>query len=227
MVSVKEKARKTCQVRVGKTSASEPLMKRRKAKVMSKPGSADCPGRSVGETCLLPARHPAFRRRESDIRLVHGTWEPVVSMQREKSKWRPHKDQSTNARHRGGTARSSDEGGVMRLERRGRVTYVSPRGSTAKAGGIRGWSNNSSRYRGRWGDRSRVSGDVHARFWESPGVRFPRATHHKSPRAICTARILLYKSPGRSVQLASRRGGVLYNSLSDGAAPWWPKAGFA
>ncbi len=22
-----------------------------------------------------------------------------------------------------------------------------------------------------------MSGDVHARFWESPGVRFPRATH--------------------------------------------------
>ena len=138
VVSVKEKARKTCQVRVGKTSTSEPLMKRRKRRVMSKPRSPSCLGISAGETCLLPARHPAFRRRESDIRLVHGTWEPVVSMLREKSKWRPHKDQSTNARHRDGTARISDEGCVMRLERRGRVTHVSPRGSTAKAGGIRG-----------------------------------------------------------------------------------------
>jgi hypothetical protein len=138
VVSVKEKARNTCQVRVGKTSASEPLMKRRKARVMSKPGSSGCPGISAGDTCLLPARHPALRRRESDVRLVHGTWEPVVSMSREKSKWRPHKDQSTDARHRDGTARSSDEGCVMRSERRGRVTHVSPRGSTAKAGGIRG-----------------------------------------------------------------------------------------
>jgi len=25
--------------------------------------------------------------------------------------------------------------------------------------------------------RSRVNGDIHARFWESAGVRFPRATH--------------------------------------------------
>ncbi len=50
VVSVKEKARKTCQVRVGKTSASEPLMKRRKTKVMSKPGSIGCPGISVGGT---------------------------------------------------------------------------------------------------------------------------------------------------------------------------------
>ena len=72
------------------------------------------------------------------LRLVHGTWEPVVSMAREKSKWWPHKDQSTDARHRGGTARSSREGRVMRLERRGRVTHVSPRGSTAEAGGTRG-----------------------------------------------------------------------------------------
>ena len=34
----------------------------------------------------------------------------------------PHEDESTDARHRGGTARSSVEGCVMRLERRGRVT---------------------------------------------------------------------------------------------------------
>ncbi len=138
VVSVKEKARNTCQVWIGKTSASEPLMKRRKPKVMSKPGSTGCSGISAGETCLLPARHPAFRRRESDFRLVHGTWEPVVSMLREKSKWSPHKDLSTDARHRDGTARTSDEGRVMRLERRGRVTRVSPRGSTAQAGGTRG-----------------------------------------------------------------------------------------
>ena len=138
VVSVKEKARLTCQVRIGKTSASEPLMKRRKAKVMSKPGSTGCPGMSVGGTCLLPTWHPAFRWRESEFRLVHGTWEPVVSMSREKSKWWPHEDQSTDARHRGGTARSSDEGCVMQLEQRGRVTCVSPRGSTAQAGGTRG-----------------------------------------------------------------------------------------
>ncbi len=138
VVSVKEKARNTCQVWIGKTSASEPLMKRRKAKMMSKPGSTGCSGISAGETCLLPARHPAFRRRESEFRLVHGTWEPVVSMPREKSKWWTHEDQSTDARHRGGTTRSSEEGCVMRLERRGRATCVSSRGSTAQAGGTRG-----------------------------------------------------------------------------------------
>ena len=37
VVSVKEKARQTCQVRVGKTSVSEPLMKRRNCKLASEP----------------------------------------------------------------------------------------------------------------------------------------------------------------------------------------------
>ena len=40
-------------------------------------------------------------------------------MLREKFKWRPHEDESTDAEHRGGPTRSSDEGPVMGLERRG------------------------------------------------------------------------------------------------------------
>ena len=37
----------------------------------------------------------------------------------EKSKWRPHKDESTDAEHRGGLPRSSDEISVIGVERRG------------------------------------------------------------------------------------------------------------
>jgi hypothetical protein len=55
------------------------------------------------------------------LRLSYGTWEPVVLMLREKSKWKHHKDLSTDAEHRGGATRSSDEGSVMGLERRGCV----------------------------------------------------------------------------------------------------------
>ncbi|EAA7465124.1 hypothetical protein DML12_24430 [Salmonella enterica] len=40
-------------------------------------------------------------------------------MRRERFKRRPHKNLSTNARHRGGAVRSSDESPVMGLERRG------------------------------------------------------------------------------------------------------------
>ncbi len=42
-----------------------------------------------------------------------------VSMLREKPKWRTHKGESTDARHRGGPTRSSDEVSVMEMERRG------------------------------------------------------------------------------------------------------------
>jgi len=40
-------------------------------------------------------------------------------MLREKSKWRTHEDESTDAEHRGGLPRISDEASVMEVERRG------------------------------------------------------------------------------------------------------------
>jgi hypothetical protein len=43
----------------------------------------------------------------------YGTWEPVVSMSREKLKRRTRESESTDARHRGGVMRSSVEGVVM------------------------------------------------------------------------------------------------------------------
>ena len=53
--------------------------------------------------------------------LWRGTWEPVVPMPRETRKRRTRKRLSTNAAHRGGVARSSEEGSVMGLERRGHL----------------------------------------------------------------------------------------------------------
>nr|NGY94822.1 hypothetical protein [Neochlamydia sp. AcF84] len=63
--------------------------------------------------------HPAYRWRELNYRLLYGTWEPVALMKREKFKWKPHKNQSTDARNRGGIARSSEEAFVIKVERRG------------------------------------------------------------------------------------------------------------
>jgi hypothetical protein len=42
-------------------------------------------------------------------------------MIREKSKWKNHKDESTDARHRDGLLSSSDESLVMRVERREQI----------------------------------------------------------------------------------------------------------
>ncbi len=92
----------------------------------------------MGGACIWPMWRPVFRRREREAGSVNGTLEPVVSMQREKSKRRPREGESTDARHRGGMTRSSDEGCVMRLERRGRVIESLGNGSTVSAGGTYG-----------------------------------------------------------------------------------------
>jgi len=55
---------------------------------------------------------------------LYGTWEPVALMAREKPKWRTHKGESTDAGHRGGMARSSEEASVMEVERRGHIVQL-------------------------------------------------------------------------------------------------------
>jgi len=45
-------------------------------------------------------------------------------MIREIRKWKPHKCESTDAEHRGGATRSSDENSVMELERRGSIVQL-------------------------------------------------------------------------------------------------------
>jgi hypothetical protein len=45
-------------------------------------------------------------------------------MLREKFKWRTHKNESTDAGHRGGAARNREDGSVMELDRRGCVVWL-------------------------------------------------------------------------------------------------------
>ena len=70
--------------------------------------------------------------------LEHGTWEPVALMPREEPKWRSHEGQSTDAGHRGGWARSSGEGPVMGLERRGPITLSYRRVNSAMGRNLAG-----------------------------------------------------------------------------------------
>src|SRR3954465_12804478 len=102
--------------------------------------------------------------------LEHGTWEPVASMLREKLKWKPHEGLSTDAGHRGGLARSSDEVPVMGMERRGQITQFR-RGVNQAIG------RNRAGRRGRWpGEKSGMSREGPVRFREGLGLQFPRAT---------------------------------------------------
>ena len=89
---------------------SEPLMTCRKRRDdVETRGESLTWDKSGGE----PAYCPGGIRHEGGatcVRLPWGTWDPVAPMIREKSKWRTHEDESTDAGHRRGAAHSSDEG---------------------------------------------------------------------------------------------------------------------
>jgi len=123
------------QVRYAKSNASEPLMKCRNRTDDVKTGEGWLPWDQHGRCLYLAHVASGIKAARSRIRLGYGTLEPVVSMTREKPKRTTRKGESTDARHRGGTTRSSAEGRVMRLERRGRVIQSLDNRSTASAGG--------------------------------------------------------------------------------------------
>lgn len=113
-----------------KANVSEPLMKGRKiTQTMSKPGLGSGSGSSVGEDLFATGVTSGLEAARARIRLMHGTLEPVAAMTREKPKRGDRKGESTDARHRGGTTRSSDEAVVTGGERRGRVIVFRARGN--------------------------------------------------------------------------------------------------
>jgi hypothetical protein len=91
---------------------------------MSKPGAGTTPGISSGDVLILPERHPAYRRREA--RLGSGMErENLAGDGKGKGASGGNREaESTDAPERGGPPRSSEEGSVMGLERRGWVTAV-------------------------------------------------------------------------------------------------------
>src|SRR6202043_3729740 len=91
---------------------------------MSKPGADPSSGISSVDVLIPTERHPACRQREA---------RPGSCTERENldgdgkgkgTSGSNHEAESTDAPARGGLARSSDEAGVMRVERRGQVTDV-------------------------------------------------------------------------------------------------------
>jgi hypothetical protein len=110
-----------CQVRNGKASEGEPLMTCRKRKTDIKSGESPLPREECRGRLFTACAVSGMKVARAHYRLLYGTWEPVISMLREKLKWRSHKSLSTDVGHRGGPARSSVEGAVMALERRGWV----------------------------------------------------------------------------------------------------------
>ena len=93
-------------------------------------------------------------------------------MLRETRKRRTRERLSTNALHGGGSARSSDEGSVMELERRGRLGRWKERGNR-KAGGPRSRNKGLAGLVAGWAEKSRMRRESHVRFCGGLG-EFPR-----------------------------------------------------
>ena len=99
----------TRQVGTGKTNASEPLRKCRKRRDVIETGLQLL---ARDEARGMPADCPSGDRHKDGVSPVQALVENVgtcVSMPRETSKWSTHEEPSTDARRRGGRARSSAE----------------------------------------------------------------------------------------------------------------------
>jgi len=136
VVSVGGKGTLKCQVGTRKMNASEPLMRRRKDKAMSKPRSSIVLGTSNKATCLLLLRHTAYRGHESGTGVCTERENLSLRCQEKTSSKRHYKRESIEAQHGGRTSRSSDEVPVMGMERRGCIIEApSKRKLNANSGG--------------------------------------------------------------------------------------------
>ena len=145
---------------------------------MSKPGADPTSGISLGDALRLPKRRPACRRRES---------QPGSCTEREnldgdakgKSTSGSNREaESTDAPARGGLLRSSEEAGVMPVERRERAIVISL-GSTDNG---RSPMFNGRRQPSR-GGTSRMTRECQVRICERLGVKFPGSTRHRTDKA--------------------------------------------
>src|SRR5450759_1123366 len=115
------------RVRLREASASKPPMKCRKAirrcqnrRLTLPPGSV----RENPEACPSGIRHVGGAKL--NLALVRNVRTCRSDAKREVSSGQNREDESTDAEHRDGAARSSDEGPVMGPERRGCVVQLRP-----------------------------------------------------------------------------------------------------
>jgi hypothetical protein len=93
---------------------------------MSEPGVDPTSGISSGDDMILPERHPACRRREPQPGTRTERENLLFDAKGEATSGSNREGESTEAECRGGAARSSEEGSVMGLERRGCVVQPRP-----------------------------------------------------------------------------------------------------
>src|SRR3977135_3393342 len=135
---------------------------------MSKPGVDPSSGISSVDVLRRPKRHPACRRREAQLGSCTER-ENLAGDAKGKGTSGSYGDaQSTDARGRGGLLRSSDEAGVMLVERRERAIAI----WLGSPGNGRNPMFNGRRQPSP-GGRSRMTRECQVRFCEGLGVKFP------------------------------------------------------
>ena len=107
------------QVRFAESNEGEPLMRCRKKLDDVKTGGPLLPRDEFGSDVRTARAASGIKVARTRIRLLCGTWEPVIPMQRENLMRKHREGERTEAEYRGGATRSSAEGPGMGLERRG------------------------------------------------------------------------------------------------------------
>src|SRR5215204_7377099 len=152
---------------------------------MSKPGADPASGISLGDVLRLPERHPACRRREAQSGSCTERENLDGDAKGKGTSGSNRKAESTDAPARGGLLRSSDEAGVMPVERREQAIAIWL-GST---GNGRNPMFNGRRQPSCDGT-SRMTRECQVRFCEGLGVKFPGPTRHSPNSSLEVARPL-------------------------------------
>src|SRR5208282_565864 len=139
---------------------------------MSKPGGDPSSGISSEDVLIPSGRHPACRRREAQPGSYTERENLTGDAKGKGTSGVNREAESTDAPERGGLPRSSDEGPVMGLERRGRAIAVEL-GQPVPPGGAQ---NFSGRRQPSIDGTSRMMREYQVRICEGLGVKFLRAT---------------------------------------------------
>jgi hypothetical protein len=135
---------------------------------MPKPGADASSGISLGGALRLPERHPACRRREAQLGSCTERENLAGDAKGKGTSGSNREAERTDAPARGGLLRSSNEAGVMPVERREQAIAICI-GST---GNGRNPMSHGRRQPSR-GGTSRMTREYHVRICEGLGVQFP------------------------------------------------------
>src|SRR3979490_347829 len=130
---------------------------------MSKPGVVPSCGISLGDALRRPKRHPACRRREAQPGSCTERENLIGDAKGKGASGSNREAESTDAPARGRLLRSSDEAGVMPVERRERAIAI--------------WLGSTGNGRNpMFNGRRQPSRECQVRFCEGLGVKFPGPT---------------------------------------------------